>query len=110
MLSTRIPIIDHWLGISGFTIDLPQSRSELTIRFSQPKDLEFELEPGLKLVFGFGWRGLSLRRPQLEASLCQEVRLVLKAEPARGFTELATTFSRLVDLFSLLAGEALGYE
>lgn len=109
-LSARIPALDHWLGISGLTIDLLKPKRELAIRFSQPEDLEFELEPGLKLVFGFDWRGPTPRHPQLEATLCQEVWLTLRASPARSFGELETVFHRLMDLFSLLVGEALGYE
>lgn len=109
-LRARIPVLDHWLGISGLTIDLLRPKRELAIRFSQPEDLEFELEPGLKLVFGFDWQGPALRRPQLEAFLRQEVWLILRSSPARSFGELETSFKRILDLFSLLAGEALGYE
>lgn len=87
-LSARIPVLDHWLGISGLTIDVLQPRRELAIHFLQPEDLEFELEPGLKLVFDFDWQGPSLRRPQLEAFLRQEVWLALRASSARNFGEL----------------------
>lgn len=76
-LRARIPALDHWLGISGLTIEELQPNREVAIRFLQPEDLEFELEPGLKLVFGFDWQGPTLRRPQLEASLRQEVWLIL---------------------------------
>ncbi|HKH50064.1 MAG TPA: HEPN domain-containing protein [Thermoanaerobaculia bacterium] len=109
-LSARIPALDHWLGISGLTIDVLQPRRDLSIRFSQPDDLEFELEPGLKLVFGFDWQGPTLRRPQLEVSLRQEVWLILRALPARNFRDLEIIFKRLLDLFSLLVGEPLGNE
>jgi len=109
-LSARIPALDHWLGISGLTIDVAESRRDLSIHFSQPDDLEFELGPGLKLVFGFDWQGPSLRRPQLEAYLMQEVRIIVRAIPARNFRDLETIFNRLLDLLSLLVGEPLGYE
>lgn len=109
-LRARIPVLDHWLGISGLEIDLLRPKRELAIHFSQPEDLEFELEPGLKLVFGFDWQGPALRRPQLEALLRQEVWLILRSSPARSFGELETSFKRILDLFSLFVGEALGYE
>ncbi len=109
-LGARIPALDHWLGISGLKIDILQPNRELAIHFSQPEDLEFELEPGLKLVFGFDWQGPTPQRPQLEASVRQEVWLILRAFPPRSFGELETAFNRMLNLFSLLIGEALEYE
>lgn len=109
-LGARVRALSPWLGISGFKIDALQKSRELVIHFSQPEDLEFELEPGLRLVFGFDYQGPTLRRPQLEATLRQEVWLIVRAFPSRSFGKLETTLNRMLNLFSLLIGEALGYE
>lgn len=109
-LAARIPTLDHWLGISGLRIELVRPRREVSIHFSEPESLGFELEPGLELVFDFDWRGPSLTRPQLEANLRQEVWLVLRAVPPRAFQELRNTLRRLLNLFSLLVGEPIDHQ
>lgn len=48
--------------------------------------------------------------PQLEANLHQKLWLLLRATPARLFTELRQTASRMLDLFTLLAGEPMIFE
>lgn len=106
-LSIRIPTVAHWLETSGLAFELAQSRRAVDIRFSQPADLEFELEPGLKLVFGFDW---TLQPARFEASLAQRTWLILQASPARTFIQLRTTAHRVLNLLSLLVGEPLGYE
>jgi hypothetical protein len=106
-LGFRIPALDRWLGISGLRIDPIQPWREISIHFVQPEDLEFELKPGLKLVFSFDYKGPTLTQPQLEVSLCQEVWLLLRASPPRQFAELRRVSNQMLDLFSLLVGEPL---
>ncbi|HVR97656.1 MAG TPA: HEPN domain-containing protein [Thermoanaerobaculia bacterium] len=108
-LSARVPALDQWLGISGFGIEEP-FEDPLTIHFSKPKNIELELEPGLKLVFGFSSRGPILRRAQLEVHIRQEAWLILRADPAKSYKDLSKVFSRILNLISLLVNEPLGYE
>jgi hypothetical protein len=110
-VGVRISNLDRWLGVSGFRIDYDQFQAgKVSIHFSRPKELEVELEPGLKLVFSFTWQGLTLTHPQLEASLEQGLWLSIRALPARPFAELRHTASQLLDLFTLLVGEPLVFE
>lgn len=97
-LGVRIPSLDQWLGVSGFRVDFVPPGREVTIHFSRPEDLEFELEPGLKFGFSFAWQGPTLRRPQLEASLHQDLWLMLWASPARQFAELRRIAGQMLDL------------
>lgn len=104
-LCTRAPALDQWLGISGLKVEQVRPQKEVRIHFSEPEDLEFDLEPGLALVLDFDWIGPRPCRPQLQASLEQHVWLVLKASPPRPLSELRTTLRRLENLFTLLIGQ-----
>ena len=74
-LRASIEGFDKWLGISGFDIYFDPNKHQLSSTFTLPEAIEFQIDPTLKLSFGFGTNGLTRTWPQFELSMRQKTYL-----------------------------------
>lgn len=98
--------LDEWLGITGIDIETDREHKEITIRYTPPEEIEFNLHNGMKLQIGFSYTSPGL--PAItEAKIAQRANFRLTSEHPRDIEDFKTIAYKITNFLSFAVDDVV---